>query len=153
MKTNETHIGTNIFSINVSCWKFFKNSRRKSYVLSGMSLQTYGAMKPKKLLGFTRLMWNAVLSLLGLCKDFLFVKLTYTLLSRLNSRSSLILIFFFFIFFLAVYLVHRFKLFRSSKKTLKLSIVQLIQVIKDKNPRKLAVTAANLKIDLLLNKA
>lgn len=61
--------------------------------------------------------------------------------------------FFFFIFFLAVYLVHRFKLFRSSKKTLKLSIVQLIQVIKDKNPRKLAVTAANLKIDLLLNKA
>lgn len=45
------------------------------------------------------------------------------------------------------------KLFRFFTKKPKISIVQSIEVIEDIKARKLTVTAANLKIDLLLNKA
>lgn len=44
------------------------------------------------------------------------------------------------------------ELFRFSTKKSKISIVQSIEVIEDIKARKLTVTAANLNIDLLLNK-
>lgn len=52
----------------------------------------FSLLTPKLLLRFTSLMQNPVLSFYGLSENF--VLLTYYFLPRLNSRPSLILIFF-----------------------------------------------------------